>query len=99
MIRRPPRSTRTVTLLPYTTLFRSLAFNVGQPRNGPLAEQHLRTERPKAKQLGIESLPQAFVERRAISLGNFTGFVIIAVQTSENDTNQERFITGNLPYT
>src|SRR3546814_13558677 len=29
MIRRPPRSTRTDTLLPYTTLFRSLAAAVG----------------------------------------------------------------------
>src|SRR3546814_14161091 len=29
MLRRPPRSTRTDTLFPYTTLFRSLAF---QPR-------------------------------------------------------------------
>src|SRR3546814_18184024 len=27
MRRRPPRSTRTDTLFPYTTLFRSLAFN------------------------------------------------------------------------
>src|SRR5881409_3478222 len=27
MIRRPPRSTRETTLFPYTTLFRSLAFN------------------------------------------------------------------------
>src|SRR3546814_19703658 len=27
MIRRPPRSTRTVTLFPYTTLFRSTAGN------------------------------------------------------------------------
>src|SRR3546814_9864047 len=26
MIRRPPRSTRTATLFPYTTLFRSLAY-------------------------------------------------------------------------
>src|SRR3546814_12311204 len=29
MIRRPPRSTRTDTLFPYTTLFRSLAGGVG----------------------------------------------------------------------
>src|SRR3546814_9454169 len=29
MIRRPPRSTRTDTLFPYTTLFRSRARNVG----------------------------------------------------------------------
>src|SRR3546814_937127 len=29
MIRRPPRSTRTDTLFPYTTLFRSLGFRRG----------------------------------------------------------------------
>src|SRR3546814_4022060 len=31
MIRRPPRSTRTVTLFPYTTLFRSLAASGSSP--------------------------------------------------------------------
>src|SRR3546814_2793035 len=36
MIRRPPRSTRTDTLFPYTTLFRSLINSVGLSR---LAEQ------------------------------------------------------------
>src|SRR3546814_3652687 len=30
MIRRPPRSTRTDTLFPYTTLFRSAAFGVAK---------------------------------------------------------------------
>src|SRR3546814_4112036 len=35
MIRRPPRSTRTDTLFPYTTLFRSLA-----PRLGAVAAGH-----------------------------------------------------------
>src|SRR3546814_9743100 len=40
MIRRPPRSTRTDTLFPYTTLFRS---NVaGRVRDGPAAD-HART--------------------------------------------------------
>src|SRR3546814_14963046 len=29
MIRRPPRSTRTDTLFPYTTLFRSIEFSLG----------------------------------------------------------------------
>src|SRR3546814_7883968 len=33
MIRRPPRSTRTHTPCPYTTLFRSLAKLFGQPSN------------------------------------------------------------------
>src|SRR3546814_21084500 len=32
MIRRPPRSTRTDTLFPYTTLFRSPSTGSGQPR-------------------------------------------------------------------
>src|SRR3546814_14834055 len=37
MIRRPPRSTRTDTLLPYTTLFRSAAASrdIGQQRDEP----------------------------------------------------------------
>src|SRR3546814_10279696 len=37
MIRRPPRSTRTGTLVPYTTLFRSAGYPVGlerQPKMG-----------------------------------------------------------------
>src|SRR3546814_3637074 len=35
MIRRPPRSTRTDTLFPYTTLFRSWA--VGRSRSNPIS--------------------------------------------------------------
>src|SRR3546814_19444047 len=34
MIRRPPRSTRTDTLFPYTTLFRSKACRCASPRRG-----------------------------------------------------------------
>src|SRR3546814_9016937 len=36
MIRRPPRSTRTDTLFPYTTLFRSLRRGDGRPSEGLL---------------------------------------------------------------
>src|SRR3546814_3800963 len=35
MIRRPPRSTRTDTLFPYTTLFRSSATTAGAARRRP----------------------------------------------------------------
>src|SRR3546814_1730965 len=35
MIRRPPRSTRTDTLFPYTTLFRSVRFVRPSPRGAP----------------------------------------------------------------
>src|SRR3546814_530834 len=47
MIRRPPRSTRTDTLFPYTTLFRSLYAAVtrqdrdGEPPGGWLSDQRL----------------------------------------------------------
>src|SRR3546814_10827826 len=42
MIRRPPRSTRTDTLLPYTTLFRSpiVYVNTGARPDTPPAEMH-----------------------------------------------------------
>src|SRR3546814_10183320 len=39
MIRRPPRSTRTDTLFPYTTLFRSLARSAAQREAGRRDEQ------------------------------------------------------------
>src|SRR3546814_6308041 len=42
MIRRPPRSTRTDTLFPYTTLFRSL---LARPRRCPLGS-HRRRQPP-----------------------------------------------------
>src|SRR3546814_5475629 len=35
MIRRPPRSTRTDTLFPYTTLFRSAGVQANTAANGP----------------------------------------------------------------
>src|SRR3546814_4870815 len=42
MIRRPPRSTRTDTLFPYTTLFRSTLLTAGQVSQAePLVRQYL----------------------------------------------------------
>src|SRR3546814_8795370 len=42
MIRRPPRSTRTDTLFPYTTLFRSEDIDVRQHRLGRFPAQPLK---------------------------------------------------------
>src|SRR3546814_4545379 len=42
MIRRPPRSTRTDTLFPYTTLFRSAEAELGEDLAAVLAEQRCR---------------------------------------------------------
>src|SRR3546814_11884366 len=52
MIRRPPRSTRTDTLFPYTTLFRST--NESFPRRGACRD-NFRTIRPGVKNEGIRS--------------------------------------------
>src|SRR3546814_9180951 len=42
MIRRPPRSTRTDTLFPYTTLFRSLRRIFAAQRNAHRVQRRLR---------------------------------------------------------
>src|SRR3546814_11391320 len=45
MIRRPPRSTRTDTLFPYTTLFRSMALEPESPQLGMEDDSELRDMR------------------------------------------------------
>src|SRR3546814_5769965 len=51
MIRRPPRSTRTDTLFPYTTLFRS-QHDAGQGEQSGDAEPEDRSQRTVGDQLG-----------------------------------------------
>src|SRR3546814_14550167 len=51
MIRRPPRSTRTDTLFPYTTLFRSLAAN---PRGKPNAAKTWKDVNPALPAIPIQ---------------------------------------------
>src|SRR3546814_16527455 len=63
MIRRPPRSTRTDTLFPYTTLFRSL-FCWGRARNRAIARRSSLAVQPDAA--GI--LPHGFSEAVAWQL-------------------------------
>src|SRR3546814_8640256 len=56
MIRRPPRSTRTDTLFPYTTLFRSPARRLVRPwrqaraAGGADARGRLRSHRPRSEE-------------------------------------------------
>src|SRR3546814_8962333 len=69
MIRRPPRSTRTDTLFPYTTLFRSKACLVGV--NGKIVE--LCDE--------IERFPQRRVGK--LELGRFSQYSRSEEHTSE----------------
>src|SRR3546814_12371688 len=65
MIRRPPRSTRTDTLFPYTTLFRSPARRIGniQPN-----EERIATSSPD---FGYDAHGHLFIEVADYDLGAF----------------------------
>src|SRR3546814_16177451 len=69
MLRRPPRSTRTDTLFPYTTLFRSRQVHVGEhgitaDRRGEDTMQQRTARRP-----GQEALVRMPLCRRDLRLG------------------------------
>src|SRR3546814_14018512 len=63
MIRRPPRSTRTDTLFPYTTLFRSVG------RHGGVVGHVLRLERPHAQAAPREDAAEPGGEQRLADVG------------------------------
>src|SRR3546814_5508588 len=73
MIRRPPRSTRTDTLFPYTTLFRSLHPNLAamtlDPRIAAVTDRiRARSRRSRAAYLaGIEAAHQQGPNRSRLS--------------------------------
>src|SRR3546814_5119739 len=63
MIRRPPRSTRTDTLFPYTTLFRSLKKQLDEARN-ELAAAQRKGEFQRAGELTYGVIPD--LERQLV---------------------------------
>src|SRR3546814_14230540 len=70
MIRRPPRSTRTDTLFPYTTLFRSRLVEPAQCRLRILLRgQHLDEERA-----GLRVLAQRLVDVLQVARDRAQGF-------------------------
>src|SRR3546814_4334038 len=54
MLRRPPRSTRTATLFPYTTLFRSVARRY-QDRDDARRRKRIRLCGPRSVETGLEA--------------------------------------------
>src|SRR3546814_17799668 len=82
MIRRPPRSTRTDTLLPYTTLFRSLFKTTPEPTSaaqgrksaGRLAVRRYSTRfimAPSHRQMtGDAQMPAAHLDKERVALGH-----------------------------
>src|SRR3546814_19682966 len=66
MIRRPPRSTRTDTLFPYTTLFRSRAlYQSDNAASGFAVRSYLAALQPRARAPGMQGIGIAIAMRRA----------------------------------
>src|SRR3546814_11987521 len=81
MIRRPPRSTRTDTLFPYTTLFRSEPFLSGHDWPHPVTVVHGHT--PEG--------PTVLAHRIGVDSGVFASGCLTAVELSGD---RLRFITA-----
>src|SRR3546814_16774162 len=62
MIRRPPRSTRTDTLFPYTTLFRSQGFFHGAALAGPAPLRFSVRTKPQSHKNFLKSVRPELVE-------------------------------------
>src|SRR3546814_20188622 len=67
MIRRPPRSTRTDTLFPYTTLFRSRGGHDEQPQVRP--QRALGVERQRKRGVALQTSFVRFVEQHGGNAG------------------------------
>src|SRR3546814_13098625 len=65
MLRRPPRSTRTDTLFPYTTLFRSIAVD---PKSGGTARRELELEFRYEMSVGLIEAVRVMEELSVVAL-------------------------------
>src|SRR3546814_4689554 len=102
MIRRPPRSTRTDTLFPYTTLFRSGCRRRGDRRQRPAAGEAAMSIRAP------EILPGAIVGHRAsqtvcrvqrASPAGYTGWLYLATQVAAPGIVHTTTADGLVPMT
>src|SRR3546814_8884775 len=67
MIRRPPRSTRTAPLFPYTTLFRSDLAGKGAARHDPVACGSDRVDEARFKTIGSDQYPDLLIFGQAVA--------------------------------
>src|SRR3546814_13649459 len=81
MIRRPPISTRTDTLFPYTTLFRSFADEARQWAIGPYATALLKGQK-------LEGEERAQIRRE---LSRFTGLSETYLESADLSVTPSRF--------
>src|SRR3546814_13342380 len=84
MIRRPPRSTRTDTLFPYTTLFRSLLVGKVTPKG----ETELTAEEKLIRAIFKEKARE--VRDTSLKVPHGEGGVVIDVKTFSRDRKSTR---------
>src|SRR3546814_2434262 len=85
MIRRPPRSTRTYTLFPYTTLFRSTSEAIAAGALGVATSRSLNHRSSDHHLLpGVSA-----AEGELVALGGFPGFTLaVEAARSEEHTSE-----------
>src|SRR3546814_10821881 len=84
MIRRPPRSTRTDTLFPYTTLFRSKEYGTGSSRDWAAKATQL---------LGVTAVIAESLER--IHRSNLIGMGVLPLQFQDGVTRKTLALDGS----
>src|SRR3546814_4899497 len=104
MIRRPPRSTRTDTLFPYTTLFRSDRTDAGGPRDRARAERPRRPagDQPLRARAAVSSAPQPGPrsEEHTSELQSLMriSYAVFCLKKKKKNHNKHQKIYNNKPY-
>src|SRR3546814_6342060 len=89
MIRRPPRSTRTDTLVPYTTLFRSTKYrDEARPRAGLMRGREFTMKDSYSFDTTDEGLDRSYVAHREAYIKTFDRLGFDYVIRSEEHTSE-----------
>src|SRR3546814_15118161 len=90
MIRRPPRSTRTDTLFPYTTLFRSLARHRHQPAGQRFGQRHLAVPRGPAFEHEFGRSEEHTSELQSLMRSSYAVFCLKKKKLKNKHKNKKR---------
>src|SRR3546814_14675248 len=103
MIRRPPRSTRTYTLFPYTTLFRSPHPSI---RNTDLHSWKVPPTTCPSRQAQVQGLPKATIrseehtsELQSLMRISYAVFCLKKQKIQSHSTSTQRSKEQNRPHT
>src|SRR3546814_8429706 len=94
MIRRPPRSTRTDTLFPYTTLFRSrisMRERCGSSTTGSCSKQRQSPSTRKSETPGAERSEEHTSELQSLMRISYAVFCLKKQNHDKNETYQPRY--------